>query len=130
MAPALPLRRRRDELRQRTCGPDTGRSRLQAFAPHTRGAARTAVIPAVDATKVVGLISLPGAMTGMILAGVEPLTAVRYQIMVMYMLLGATTVTAAITVHLARRTAFDAAHRLRPLRSEGAEGAGADSSGR
>ncbi|MEU5845340.1 ABC transporter permease [Saccharopolyspora shandongensis] len=86
----------------------------QAFGPHRRSAARTALLPVIDSTKVVGLISLPGAMTGLILAGVDPLTAIRYQIVVMYMLLAATTVAAAATGFLARRTLFDASsHRLR-----------------
>ncbi|MDA2809876.1 iron export ABC transporter permease subunit FetB [Nocardiopsis sp. RSe5-2] len=94
-----------------------GLSARQAFAPHTRSAARTALIPAIDATKVVGLISLPGAMTGLILAGVAPLTAVRYQIIVMYMLLGTNTIAAVLTTYLAQFTAFDAAHRLRPTQA-------------
>ncbi|GAA4856007.1 iron export ABC transporter permease subunit FetB [Pseudonocardia sp. C8] len=89
-------------------------SLVDAFAPHRRSAARTALLPAIDSTKVVGLISLPGAMTGLILAGVDPLTAIRYQIVVMYMLLAAATVAAAVASHLAQRRLFDTtAHRLR-----------------
>lgn len=85
-----------------------------AFAPHRRSAARTALLPAIDSTKIVGLISLPGVMTGLILAGVDPLTAIRYQIVIMYMLLAAATVAAAIASHLAQRRLFDTtAHRLR-----------------
>jgi putative ABC transport system permease protein len=84
-----------------------------AFAPEARTAARTALLPAIDATKVVGLISLPGAMTGLILAGVDPLTAIRYQIVVMYMLLAAAAVTALLATVLAQRALFDDAHRLR-----------------
>ncbi len=84
-----------------------------AFAPEARTAARTALLPAIDATKVVGLISLPGAMTGLILAGVDPLTAIRYQIVVMYMLLAAAAVTALLATMLAQRALFDSAHRLR-----------------
>ncbi len=87
----------------------------EAFRPHERTALRTAMMPPVDSTKVVGLISLPGAMTGLILAGVAPLTAIRYQIVVMYMLLAAAAVSALTAVWLARRVLFDAAHRLRPL---------------
>ncbi len=86
-----------------------------AFAPHARTALRTAVMPAVDATKVVGLISLPGAMTGLILAGVDPLTAIRYQIVVMYMLLAAATLAALVSARLARTALFDDAHRLHDL---------------
>ena len=47
---------------------------------------------AIDGTKVVGLISLPGATVGLLLAGVNPLTAIRYQVVVMYMLLGGAAV--------------------------------------
>lgn len=84
----------------------------QAFLPHQRSALRTALLPAIDSTKVVGLISLPGAMTGLILAGVDPLTAIRYQIVVMYMVLAATALAAFTTARLAERALFDDAHRL------------------
>ena len=89
-----------------------GLSGREAFAPHLRTALRTALIPAVDGTKVVGLISLPGAMVGLLLAGVEPLTAIRYQVVVMYMLLGAAAVSAVVAGRLALRALFDDAERL------------------
>jgi putative ABC transport system permease protein len=87
----------------------------EAFLPHQRSALRTALLPAIDSTKVVGLISLPGAMTGLILAGVDPLTAIRYQIVVMCMLLAATALAALVTARLTERALFDHAHRLVPL---------------
>jgi putative ABC transport system permease protein len=87
----------------------------QAFLPHQRSAIRTALMPAIDSTKVVGLISLPGAMTGLILAGIDPLTAIRYQIIVMYMMLAATALAALVATRLAERTLFDDAHRLIPV---------------
>jgi putative ABC transport system permease protein len=62
---------------------------------------------------VVGIVSLPGMMTGQILAGESPLLAVRYQIVVMFMLAGATAVTAAVVVLWYRRTFFTAAEQLR-----------------
>ncbi|GLY64760.1 ABC transporter permease [Amycolatopsis taiwanensis] len=92
-----------------------GLSARAAFLPHQRSALRTALLPAVDSTKVVGLISLPGAMTGLILAAVDPLTAIRYQIVVMYMLLAATALAALVSTRLAERALFDHAHRLVPL---------------
>lgn len=92
-----------------------GLSAEAAFAPYQQTAVRTGLIPAIDSTKVVGLISLPGAMTGLILAGVDPLTAIRYQIVVMYMLLAAAALAALIAARLAHRALFDDAHRLRPL---------------
>jgi putative ABC transport system permease protein len=90
-----------------------GCTATEAFAAHRRRAARTALVPAIDSAKVVGLISLPGAMTGLILAGVDPLTAIRYQIVVMYMLLAATILAALTSATLTERTLFDHAHRLR-----------------
>ncbi|MDQ3886716.1 MAG: iron export ABC transporter permease subunit FetB [Actinomycetota bacterium] len=92
-----------------------GLSARDAFLPHQRSALRTALLPAIDSTKVVGLISLPGAMTGLILAGVDPLTAIRYQIIVMYMLLAATTFAALTATRLVECSLFDHAHRLVPL---------------
>jgi putative ABC transport system permease protein len=92
-----------------------GLSAREAFLPHQRSALRTALLPAIDSTKVVGLISLPGATTGLILAGVDPLTAIRYQIVVMYMLLAATALAALATARLAEHALFDHAHRLVPL---------------
>jgi putative ABC transport system permease protein len=90
-----------------------GLSAREAFAPHTRDALHTALLPVVDSTKVVGLITLPGAMTGLILGGVDPLTAIRYQIVVMYMMLAAAAVSAYVTTRAAEAALFDEAHRLR-----------------
>lgn len=87
----------------------------QAFAPHLRSALRAALVTDIDAVKTVGLISLPGAMTGLLLAGVSPLTAIRYQVVVMYMLLGAVSVAAAVAGHLATRELFDDGQRLAQL---------------
>lgn len=103
------VRQARPAIEARLC---LGMPAREAFLPHQRSALRTALLPAIDSTKVVGLISLPGAMTGLILAGVDPLTAIRYQIVVMYMLLAATTLGALATARLAEHTLFDDAHRL------------------
>ena len=92
-----------------------GLSGTDAFAPHLRLALRSALSPAIDQTKIVGLISLPGAMTGLIIAGISPLLAIRYQIVVMYMWLGASAISGLVAASLARRGLFDEAHRLRPI---------------
>jgi putative ABC transport system permease protein len=84
----------------------------QAFAPHRRLAQRTALVTDIDAVKTVGLISLPGAMTGLLLAGVDPLTAIRYQVVVMYMILSAVAVAGAVAARLGSRRLFDDAQRL------------------
>ncbi|HET6817663.1 MAG TPA: iron export ABC transporter permease subunit FetB [Mycobacteriales bacterium] len=96
-----------------------GQSARQAFAPQLRAALRNALVPTIDTTKVVGLISLPGAMTGLIIAGVPPLDAIRYQIVVMYMLLGAWAVAGLVAGRMVEHTIFDEAHRLRPLLRHG-----------
>jgi putative ABC transport system permease protein len=87
----------------------------EAFQPHLRLALRSALAPAIDQTKIVGLIALPGAMTGLIIAGVPPLDAIRYQIVVMYMWLGAASISGLVAGRLMTRALFDDAHRLRPL---------------
>ena len=89
-----------------------GQSGRQAILPHQRSALRTSLIPAIDSTKVVGLISLPGAMTGLILAGVNPFIAIRYQIVVMYMLLAANALAALTAARIAEQALFDDAQRL------------------
>jgi putative ABC transport system permease protein len=67
-----------------------------------RIALEAAMIPQVNALLAVGLVSLPGMMTGQILSGVEPLVAVRYQIMVMCMVFGSGGLGAATYLALAR----------------------------
>jgi putative ABC transport system permease protein len=81
---------------------------------------RTALVPAIDSTKVVGLIALPGAMTGLILAGVSPLDAIRYQIVVMYMLLAAAMIASLVVAARSAAALFDDAERL--VRFDGTPG--------
>ncbi|MBY4679104.1 ABC transporter permease [Marinobacterium arenosum] len=64
---------------------------------------QAAMIPQVNSLLAVGLVALPGMMTGQILAGVSPLTAVRYQVMIMSMVLGASGVGTAIMLWLLGR---------------------------
>jgi putative ABC transport system permease protein len=89
-----------------------GASPARASADAVRRALVAALIPAVNGLMVVGLVSLPGMMTGQILAGQSPLLAVRYQIVVAFMLAGATALTAAIVALWYRRRFFTAAEQL------------------
>jgi putative ABC transport system permease protein len=66
---------------------------------------RTSMIPVINSFLAVGLISLPGMMTGQILSGVSPLIAVRYQIMVMCMIFGAAGLSTLCFLHMIRKTA-------------------------
>jgi putative ABC transport system permease protein len=64
---------------------------------------RTSLLPMINAFFAVGIVSLPGMMTGQILSGISPLIAVRYQIMVMCMLLGSSGISAAIYLSLVKK---------------------------
>jgi putative ABC transport system permease protein len=64
---------------------------------------RTALIPVMNSLFAVGLVTLPGMMTGQILSGVSPLIAARYQIMVMAMIFGATGLSALLFLRMIRR---------------------------
>ena len=74
--------------------------------------ARTALIPQIERTKVVGLIALPGAMTGLLLAGVDPVDAVLLQIVVMYVILGSVATSVAVVTALGARRCFTPDARL------------------
>jgi putative ABC transport system permease protein len=96
-----------------------GQAWPEASRPYVRSALRTALTAQVESTKTVGLIALPGTMTGLILAGVDPVDAVLVQVVVMYLILGAAaTTTAVVGVGVTRRL-FTPDHRLvRLVRTE------------
>ncbi|HEM3931753.1 TPA: iron export ABC transporter permease subunit FetB [Streptococcus suis] len=71
-----------------------------------REAIKTGMQPTIDSAKTVGLVSLPGMMSGLIFAGVDPVHAIRYQIMVMFMLLSATSLASVIASYSAYKTYF------------------------
>ncbi|WP_420451898.1 ABC transporter permease [Ilumatobacter sp.] len=73
-----------------------GLSAREAFRPILRASLRTALVPQIETTKAVGIIALPGAMVGLILAGTDPGDAVRVQVSVMYLVLGSVATTTAV----------------------------------
>ena len=83
-----------------------------ASRPIVRSALRTALSPQIENTKALGIVFLPGAMTGLILAGVEPLDAVLVQLALMYLILGGAATTTAVTALGTVRRLFTADHRL------------------
>lgn len=86
-----------------------------AARPHVRSALRTALSPQIERTRAVGLVSLPGAMTGLLLAGVDPIDAVAVQVVVMYLVLGSAAVVGAVLALGLIPRLFTSDHRLRPL---------------
>ena len=112
----LVMSRLRDDLKLQRAQIETalalGATKRQAANRQMRRALTTGMTPMVDNTKTVGLISLPGAMTGMILAGASPLEAVQLQIIVMYMLVGAAAFSGLTATFLTYRQFFTPAHQL------------------
>jgi putative ABC transport system permease protein len=85
----------------------------EAFRPHLRQALRTALVPQIESTKAVGIVFLPGAMVGLILAGVDPADAVKVQVSVMYLVLGSVATTTAVMSLGISRELFTSAQQLR-----------------
>ncbi|MDN3029248.1 iron export ABC transporter permease subunit FetB [Streptomyces sp. S.PB5] len=106
------LRDKRDEVEARLA---LGQPSRQAAAGYVRAALRSALLPQIETTKATGLVFLPGAMTGLILAGVDPVQAVLVQAVVMFLVLASVaTTTVVVALGLVRRL-FTPDHRLLTL---------------
>ena len=86
---------------------------MQALARPVRDALRAALIPTINGLLTVGLVALPGMMTGQIVSGTAPEHAVRYQLVIMYQLVIVAAVSGSTAVVLARRALFTAGEQLR-----------------
>ncbi|GGC88983.1 ABC transporter permease [Enterococcus wangshanyuanii] len=73
---------------------------------------RTGMAPTIDSAKTVGIVSLPGMMSGLIFAGVDPVHAIKYQIMVTFMLLSATSIGSVIATYLAYKEYYNERKQL------------------
>jgi putative ABC transport system permease protein len=83
-----------------------GATDRQAIAPYVRATVRAAMIPTINGLVTVGLVALPGMMTGQILSGTKPDQAVRYQLVIMYQLVAVAAVSGVVAALLARRLLF------------------------
>lgn len=83
-----------------------GASLSEALRPYYRDACRAALAPTIATMATIGLVSLPGMMTGVILGGVNPMTAIKYQILIMLAIFSGTAITVVLAVLLASRTCF------------------------
>ncbi len=90
-----------------------GATARQAALPHLRRSLRSGTIALIDQTKTTGLIFFPGTMVGMLLAGAEPKDAVRLQLILLWVLLGAAAIAALVSTTLAYRNFFTGAAQLR-----------------
>jgi putative ABC transport system permease protein len=84
-----------------------------AIVDMRRDAMRAGLIPMLNAMAAAGIISLPGMMTGQILAGSPPWEAVKYQILIMFLIATGTGFGTLLAVELGSRRLFDDRHRLR-----------------
>jgi len=90
-----------------------GQDRREALGEIKRDCIRSGMIPIVNSMAAAGLVSLPGMMTGQILAGNPPMIAVKYQILIMFLIAAGTGFGVLIAVLLTSRRIFDDRHRLR-----------------
>lgn len=90
-----------------------GHSAAQASAEARHEAMRVGMIPIINTMAAAGIISLPGMMTGQILAGSPPLEAVKYQILIIFLIAAGTGFGTVIAVGLAAKRLFDERQRLR-----------------
>lgn len=90
-----------------------GRNRWQAMNGVVRRAMQSGLMPLINSMSAMGLVALPGMMTGQILAGVEPREAVKYQILIMMMIAGSTGVGTLLAVMAGAWRITDHRHRLR-----------------
>jgi len=90
-----------------------GATRVVAFRPASRTALRSALMPTINAMAAAGLVSLPGMMTGQILSGVDPVEATKYQLLVMFLIAGGTSLGAGMAVIAGVLRLTDERHRLR-----------------
>ncbi len=81
-----------------------------------RDSIKTGMLPTIDSAKTLGIVSLPGMMTGLILAGAPPMEAIKYQIMVTFMLLSTTSIASFIACYLSYRNFFNNRKQLNLLK--------------
>jgi putative ABC transport system permease protein len=85
----------------------------EAIGELRRQAIRSGLIPIINAMAAAGIVSLPGMMTGQILAGSPPVDAVKYQILIMFLIAGGTGFGVMASIGITARRLFDDRHRLR-----------------
>ncbi len=116
-AVAVALNRLADEMhdgrRQIEAMLALGATSQQAARAIVARSLRSGMIPLVDSTKTTGIVFFPGTMVGMLIAGAEPVDAVRLQIVLLWVLLGAVALAALIAVSMGYRGFFTDAHQLR-----------------
>lgn len=116
-AAAVALNRLGDEVKASASAIEAtlslGATARQASAGIVTRSLRSGMIPLVDSTKTTGVVFFPGTMVGMLLAGADPVDAVRLQLILLWSLLGSVALSAVLAVTLAQGRFFTPAHQLR-----------------
>lgn len=89
-----------------------GATRWEAGRPELQRAVRSGMIPIINSMMIVGLVSLPGMMTGQLLSGTRPVEAIKYQIAIMFLIASATALGTVVTVVLASLKLMNTRHQL------------------
>ncbi|MGL4452654.1 MAG: ABC transporter permease [Sarcina sp.] len=89
-----------------------GADSRQASKEIIRKAIKFAMLPNIDSAKTLGIVSLPGMMTGLILGGVSPIEAIKFQIMVTFMLISATSLSIIIVTYISYKSFFNERKQL------------------
>ncbi len=110
---AAEIRERREEIETAIC---LGATSRQSSDAAMRSAFRASLIPTINTMAAMGIVALPGMMTGQILSGTAPVIAVRYQIAIMCAITGAVAITSYLILMQGYRHYFTAAHQLREQR--------------
>lgn len=98
------VKHKRGEIEAALC---LGASPQKALEPLVRRSVKASFIPMLNLMKIVGVVQMPGAMTGMLLAGADPIEAVKIQLVVIYMLVASTTITMLVGTVFAYRSFFN-----------------------
>ena len=93
-----------------------GATRWEAGRDAIQDAVRTGMIPIINSMMIVGIVSLPGMMTGQILSGTAPMQAVKYQIVIMFLIASSTALGTVGVVLLSFSRLFNAEHQFLPQR--------------
>lgn len=107
---AAEMQERRDEIEAVLC---LGGSSKDAVRSAIRASYRAALLPSLNAMAAMGLVFLPGMMTGQILSGTEPIIAVKYQIAIMCVITGSVALTSFLIVRKGYQAYFTTAHQLK-----------------
>jgi len=89
-----------------------GATSKQALEEYGRFSVKASLIPTIDRLKTLGVIFIPGAMAGLLIAGTNPLVAAEYQIIVYLMIVGGGLITALSVMFLSRKKIFNEAEQL------------------